>query len=65
MKFAWQKLSESYNEVTTIMGIHLISAYIIDSLQKLGLFRKWDKGVDINPDDQTPYTIQYQEAFLK
>jgi hypothetical protein len=26
---------------------------------------KWDKGMDINPEDETSYTMQYQEAFLK
>jgi hypothetical protein len=26
---------------------------------------KWDKGMDINPEDETSYTLQYQEAFLK
>jgi len=29
------------------------------------LFRKWDKGLDINPEDKTSYTSQYQEAFEK
>jgi len=24
----------------------------------------WDKGMDINPEDKTSYTTQYQEAFL-
>jgi hypothetical protein len=24
----------------------------------------WDKGMDINPEDETSYTTQYQEAFL-
>jgi len=27
--------------------------------------RKWDKGIDINPNDETPYTTQYQQGFLK
>jgi len=25
----------------------------------------WDKGMDINLEDETSYTTQYQEAFLK
>jgi len=29
------------------------------------LFRKWDKGADINPEDKTLYTTQCQEAFQK
>jgi len=43
----------------------LISADILDPFRKLRSFRKWDKGMDINPEDETFYTTQYQEAFLK
>jgi hypothetical protein len=43
----------------------LISAHILDHFRKLRSFRKWDKGMDINPEDKTSYTTQYQEAFLK
>ena len=43
----------------------LISAHILDSFRKVWLFRKWDKGLDINPEDETSYTAQYQEACLK
>jgi len=46
-------------------GKLLISAHIPDPFQKLRLFRKWDNGMDINPEDETSYTTQYQEAFLK
>jgi len=42
-----------------------ISAHIVDPFRKLQLFRKWGKGTDINPEDKTSYTTQYQEAFLK
>jgi hypothetical protein len=28
-------------------------------------FRKWDKAMNINPEDETSYTVQYQEAILK
>jgi len=42
----------------------LIAAYIINSFQQLGMFRKWETGMDINPDDETFYTTQYQETFL-
>jgi hypothetical protein len=48
-----------------MMGMLLIMAHILDAFQKLRLFRKWNKGMDINPVDETSYTIQYQEAFLK
>ena len=42
----------------------LISPHMLDPLHKLRPFRKWDKGTDINPEDETSYTTQYQEAFL-
>jgi hypothetical protein len=43
----------------------LISTHILDPFRKLRSFRKWDKGMDINPQDETSYTTHYQEAFLK
>jgi hypothetical protein len=43
----------------------LISAHILDPFKNLRSFRKWDKGMDINPQDETSYTTQYPEAFLK
>jgi len=46
-------------------GMLLIVAHILDPFRKLRSFRKWDKGMDINPEDETSYTTQYQEAFLK
>jgi len=42
-----------------------ISAHILDHFRKLRSFRKWHKGMDINPEDETSYTTQYPEAFLK
>ena len=42
----------------------LISAHILDHFWKLRSFRKWDKGMDINPEDETSYTTQNQEAVL-
>jgi len=65
VKLARQKLSKYYAEVTPTTGMLLISAHILDTFRKLWSFRKWDKGLDINPDDETSYTTQYQEAFLK
>jgi len=47
------------------MGMLLISALILDLFRKLQLFRKWVIGMDINPDNKTSYTTQYQEAFRK
>jgi hypothetical protein len=43
----------------------LITAHILDPFQKLRSFRNWDMGMDINPEDETSYTTQYQEAFQK
>jgi hypothetical protein len=31
----------------------------------MGSFSKWEKGNDINPEDEKSYTTQYQEAFLR
>jgi len=65
VKLARQKLSKYYAEMTPTTGMLLISAHILDPFRKLWLFRKWGKGMDINPEDETSYTTQYQEAFLK
>jgi len=65
VKLARQKLSKYYAEVTPTTGMLLISAHIIDPFRKLRSFRNWGKGIDINPEDETSYTTQYQEAFLK
>jgi hypothetical protein len=65
VKLARQKLSKYDTEVTPTTGMILISAHILDPFRKLRSFRKWDKGMDFNPEDETSYTTQYQEAFLK
>jgi hypothetical protein len=65
LKLAQQKISKYYAEVTPTMDKILISAHILEPFQKLQSFRKWDKGMDINSDDETCYTTQYQQAFLK
>jgi hypothetical protein len=65
VKCARQKLSKYYTEVTPTTGMLLITAHILNPFRKLRLFRKWDKGMDINPEDETSYTTQYQAAFLK
>jgi hypothetical protein len=65
LKLARQKLSKHYAEMTPTTGMLLISAHILDPFRKLRSFRKWEKGMDINPKDETSYTTQYQEAFLK
>jgi hypothetical protein len=65
VKCAQQRLSTYYTEVTPTTGMLRIMAHILDPFRKLRSFRKWDKGMDINPEDETSYTTQYQEAFVK
>jgi hypothetical protein len=43
----------------------LIATHILEPLRKLQSFRKWDKRMDINPEEEISDTTQYQEAFLK
>jgi hypothetical protein len=65
VNLARQKLCKYYAEVTPMTGMLLISAHILDPFRKLPSFRKWNKGMYINPQYETSYTTQYQEAFLK
>ena len=64
VKFVRQKLSKYHAEVTPMTGMLLISAAIFDPFRKLWSFRKWDKAMDINPEDETFYTTQYQGALV-
>jgi len=41
----------------------LISAQILDPFWKFPSFRKRDEGMDSNPENETLYTTQYQEAI--
>jgi len=65
VKYVRQKLSTFYAKVTATMGTLLMSAHILNLFRKLRSFRKWDKGMDINAAEETSYTAQYHEAFLK
>jgi hypothetical protein len=65
LKGVEQKLCKYYSEVTPTTIMIVLSAHILDPFRKLRLFRKWDKGRDINPQDETSYTTKYQKAFLK
>ena len=65
VKFARQKMSYYYAEVTPTMGMHLTSVPILNLFGKLRQFWKSDKKMDINPEDESSYTTQYEEAFLK
>jgi hypothetical protein len=42
-----------------------MSAHILDLLQKLRSLRKWVRGMDINPEEETSYTTQSGKVFLK
>jgi len=64
VKLARQKLSKYSAGVTPMTGMLLISAHILDPFRKLRSFRRWDKGMDIHPEDETSYTTQSQDAFL-
>jgi len=65
VNFARRKLSKWYTEVTPMTGMLHIGAHILDPFRKLRLFRTWEKGMDINPEDETSYTTQYHKAFPK
>ena len=65
MKFARQKQSKYYAEVTATTSMLLTSTHILIPFGKLQSFWKWDKGIAINSGGETSYTAQYQEAFLK
>jgi hypothetical protein len=55
-KFARQKLSKCYAEITPTTGMLLISIHILDPSRTLRSFTKRDKGMDINPEDESSYT---------
>jgi len=59
VKSARQKVFKYYAEVTPTSGMLLIAAYILDRCRKLQYVRKWDNGMDINPESETSYTTQY------
>jgi hypothetical protein len=65
VKCVRQKLSKYYTEVTPKTGMLLIAVHILDPFRKLRSFRKWDTGMDINPEDETSYITQFQEAIVK
>jgi len=65
VKFARQKISRYYVEVTPTTGMLLNSAHIPARFWKLLSFQKWGKGMDINPEDETSYTTQYRDAVVR
>jgi len=62
---ARHQLSKYYTELTPTASLVFISAHILDPFMKLQSFRKWDKVMDMNPENETSYNTQYQEAFLR
>jgi len=58
VKLAWQKLTKYYAEMTPMTGMLLIAAQIFDHFRKSQSFQKWDKVMDIYPEDKTSYTTQ-------
>jgi len=64
VKFVWQRQSKYCTKGTPRTGMLLISAHIVDPFQMLWSFRKSDKGMHINPEDETSYTTQFKEALL-
>jgi hypothetical protein len=58
VKCGRQKLSNYYTEVTPTTGMRVTLAHIFGPVRKLRSFRKWDKGIDINPEDEISYTTQ-------
>jgi len=65
VRVAQHKLFKYYVEVTPMTGLILISADNLDPFCKLRVFRKWEKGMYINPDNNITNTTQSQEIFLK
>jgi hypothetical protein len=65
VKSAQQELSNYFAEVTPMTAMLLTSEHSIDRFRKLRSFRKWEHRRDIHPEDETSYTTQYQDAFLK
>jgi len=65
VKLAWQKPSKYFPEVTPIIFLLVISIYLLDTFQKLKSFWKWEKVIDIDPEDKTLYTTQFHKAILK
>jgi len=65
MTLARQKLPKNYAELTPSTGMLLISSHILDSFRKLQSFSKWERGMDINPQEEISYSTQYQEGILR
>jgi len=65
VKFSHQKLFRCYTEVTPMTGMPLISAHILDPFQMLQSLRKLDNRMDVDLEDKTSFTTQYQQVLLR
>jgi len=65
VKFAWQKLSKYYPQVTPTTGMLCILACILDLVWMLRSLTMWDMGIDIHSEDETSFTTKFANAFLK
>jgi len=65
VNFVQRKPSKYHAEVTPTSGMRLIPAHIFDPFRKLRSIRKWDMAMDSNPQDETSFTTQHLEVFLK
>jgi len=65
LKFVQHKQFNYYAEVTPMTSMLIHSADILDPFCMLQSLWKRDKVIDIIPEDETSYTTQYQQAFLK
>jgi len=65
MEVAQQMLSRYFAEVSSMTGLFHISVHILEPFCKLQSFRKWYNAMDIYAVDETSYTTQFLEAFLK
>ena len=63
MKLSRQKLSKYFTEFTLTTDLLLMSAHLHYPFRMLQSFRKWGKGIDIHPEDDTSYTTQFKEAI--
>lgn len=65
LRSARTKLTKYYSTVTPETGVLLIIAHLLDPYRKLRTFIKWDKAMDVGPDEDDSYTSQYKETFIK
>jgi hypothetical protein len=65
VKLARQRLSKYCSVITPTLGMLLISVHIHNPFWKLPSFRKWGKGMDIDTEEETSNTKEYEDAILK